>query len=777
MGKGISDRNFVHLERKPQPAQPSPVLKPLPSSCSVRATPHNPCHSVFCVIMLPQLADVKVSFDENLKHVQALQTKQGLMEEELKTLQEEQCQTKEKVKTLQEGYEQFNTELMEEVSREMQNTVQWIKDKVNDQLKRIEDGLVVRDLLRNEDPQSCMEDAQWSKQHVVGHNTSHTMESTPGMQLPNPGLNINALAFQPHLSNSVFGADLIKRNPREFNGKVSWDAYRAQFELLAEHNGWDDQQQGVQLTTSLKEVLGQLTPEESGSYSHLVRGLEQRYRTTYQHEVFRARFHTRDLDGTGHKAYPGAPFDMLSVLVRDQFVDTLDSVDLKIQVKQAQPKNLAEALARALKFKSYVRSSTSNFRIEGSSGFRAKRMMLGESKDFRGSCWNCGKVRDVTYQSHWNGCAGYCTGLWEAVDMQIQLVGAEVILLVYMAEMEDQCLLGLDFLTSMGCSLNLGAMQLKVRGKVVPMGRCTSRSMVVKALRAAIIPPRSEIVLPCRLKGFKPQGLGMVDPNWMDSVDIRLMVGRTLVDPGAMEVPVVVAAFTSSPTTICQGVSVGQCIAADHLVNRKCDGGRNTEPEDEEDQAMCNIEVETAGEVTTMEGPDTVGPEEHHRHAWKRRKHHSRQSDTIRDAEFVAQLQAMVDEDPSQSMRSIARELQVSEGTIRKCLHEDIRYKSYKMHKGQLPSIKMQENCFKKTKKMVNKLEHPLETCSVCSEGEVMPLFFFPQGLSVSTEVYIDVLQTHVKLWIEEVAAGRPYLWQQDLAPCHTSRKSQKWLL
>ncbi|KAK8374093.1 hypothetical protein O3P69_019943, partial [Scylla paramamosain] len=93
------------------------------------------------------------------------------------------------------------------------------------------------------------------------------------------------------------------------------------------------------------------------------------------------------------------------------------------------------------------------------------------------------------------------------------------------------------------------------------------------------------------------------------------------------------------------------------------------------------------------------------------RKHHSRRSDTARDAEFVTQLRAMVDEDPSRSMRSIARELQVSEGTWLR-----------------------------------------------------------------SSEVSIEVLQTHVKPWIEEVAAGRPYVWQQDSAPCHTSRKSQKWL-
>ncbi|MPC58325.1 Gag-Pol polyprotein [Portunus trituberculatus] len=101
----------------------------------------------------------------------------------------------------------------------------------------------------------------------------------------------------------------------------------------------------------------------------------------------------QDLDGTAHKAYPGAPPDMLNVLVRDQFVDALESVEFKIQVKQAQPKSLAEALARALEFESYVRSSTSNSRMEGSSRFRSQRAVLGESGDFSGSCWNCGRVR------------------------------------------------------------------------------------------------------------------------------------------------------------------------------------------------------------------------------------------------------------------------------------------------------------------------------------------------------------------------------------------------
>ena len=64
----------------------------------------------------------------------------------------------------------------------------------------------------------------------------------------------------------------------------------------------------------------------------------------------------------------------------------------------------------------------------------------------------------------------------------------------------------------------------------------------------------------------------------------------------------------------------------------------------------------------------------------------------------------------------------------------------------------------------------------VSSEGHVMPLYIFPKGLMVNTVEYLKVLEMHLLLWICKVAAGRPYVQQQDSAPCHTSRKMQLWL-
>ena len=58
-----------------------------------------------------------------------------------------------------------------------------------------------------------------------------------------------------------------------------------------------------------------------------------------------------------------------------------------------------------------------------------------------------------------------------------------------------------------------------------------------------------------------------------------------------------------------------------------------------------------------------------------------------------------------------------------------------------------------------------------------MPPHFCREGLRLSTDTYMELLITVVRPRITRVAIGRPYVWQQDSAPCHTSGKSKKWLL
>ncbi|XP_067123165.1 uncharacterized protein [Centruroides vittatus] len=64
----------------------------------------------------------------------------------------------------------------------------------------------------------------------------------------------------------------------------------------------------------------------------------------------------------------------------------------------------------------------------------------------------------------------------------------------------------------------------------------------------------------------------------------------------------------------------------------------------------------------------------------------------------------------------------------------------------------------------------------VSSEGDVMPPYFFNKGENVTKDVYLHALSNVVKPWMVTVSSGKPYVFQQDGAPAHTSHLVQNWL-
>ena len=64
----------------------------------------------------------------------------------------------------------------------------------------------------------------------------------------------------------------------------------------------------------------------------------------------------------------------------------------------------------------------------------------------------------------------------------------------------------------------------------------------------------------------------------------------------------------------------------------------------------------------------------------------------------------------------------------------------------------------------------------VSSEGRIMPPHIFEVGLKVNTKVYLDELKSVVIPWCNQVADGRPWVWQQDSAPEIKSKETQSWL-
>ncbi|KAK8386278.1 hypothetical protein O3P69_010757 [Scylla paramamosain] len=64
-----------------------------------------------------------------------------------------------------------------------------------------------------------------------------------------------------------------------------------------------------------------------------------------------------DLELLVRRAYSEASEDMVTILLRDQFVDAIDHQQMRIYVQQAHPKDLQEALARDLELESFLRTT------------------------------------------------------------------------------------------------------------------------------------------------------------------------------------------------------------------------------------------------------------------------------------------------------------------------------------------------------------------------------------------------------------------------------------
>ena len=60
-------------------------------------------------------------------------------------------------------------------------------------------------------------------------------------------------------------------------------------------------------------------------------------------------------------------------------------------------------------------------------------------------------------------------------------------------------------------------------------------------------------------------------------------------------------------------------------------------------------------------------------------------------------------------------------------------------------------------------------------EGHIMPPHILKVGLKVKIKAYLNVLKSVVIPWCNQVASGRPWVWQQDAVPAHKSKETQAW--
>lgn len=136
----------------------------------------------------------------------------------------------------------------------------------------------------------------------------------------------------------------------------------------------------------------------------------------------------------------------------------------------------------------------------------------------------------------------------------------------WVADITDECLLGLDFLVPHGCQVDLRAGVLYVANEEIPLTKPTVEEFEPHCYRAVVtstvsLPPRSEMIVPTQVEGLRgTERWGLVEPVRRNCQrEDGVLVGRTLVDLQERQVAMRVLNTADHSKKLKQGEVIAQC--------------------------------------------------------------------------------------------------------------------------------------------------------------------------------------------------------------------------
>lgn len=198
---------------------------------------------------------------------------------------------------------------------------------------------------------------------------------------------------------------------------------------------------------------------------------------------------------------------------------------------------------------------------------------------------------------------------------------------------------------------------------------------------------------------------------------------------------------------------------------------------------------------------------------------------SVRTKALVKATRSKISRNGKRSMRKMASEAGVKRESMRKIVREDLNMSAYKLQKRQLLSSATKDKRLQRSRLLLNFMKAgpqpsiiwtdekiftveavhnshndrilardinsiPIEErtvfrrqkpasvmvwAGVTSCGRKTPLIFIPEGVKVNQNVYLDMLRSQVKPWVESLEWPSSYVLQQDGAPSHTANRVQAW--
>ena len=160
-------------------------------------------------------------------------------------------------------------------------------------------------------------------------------------------------------------------------------------------------------------------------------------------------------------------------------------------------------------------------------------------------------------------------------NLTVKIGSTEVSQPMWVADIQDPCILGTDFLEPHGCVVNLKDSILSIGDEEVPLRRVKSQASNPPCYRAVLdetvnLPPHSESLVPVKMEGLQStkDKWGILEPSADAMHGIAgVMAGRTLVDLELPTVPVRVLNLSEKEQRIKSGVAVAVCASVQSVLS------------------------------------------------------------------------------------------------------------------------------------------------------------------------------------------------------------------
>jgi predicted aspartyl protease len=165
-------------------------------------------------------------------------------------------------------------------------------------------------------------------------------------------------------------------------------------------------------------------------------------------------------------------------------------------------------------------------------------------------------------------------------NLTVRIGSTKVSRPIWVADIQDPCILGTDLLEPLGCVVNLKDSILLIGDEEVPLQRIDSRHSSPPCYRAVLdetvnLPPHSESLVPVKIEGLQStkDKWGILEPSGDGFRGVTgVVTGRTLVDLEQPSVPVRVLNLSEKEQRIKSGVVVAVCASVQSVLSHDVGG-------------------------------------------------------------------------------------------------------------------------------------------------------------------------------------------------------------